>query len=73
VRVIRDGVVVYPPADKTVGLDSLKRFRDDVGEGFECGIKISGYDDVTVGDVVEAHRVEQVWSTPRAGSDSCRF
>jgi translation initiation factor IF-2 len=63
VRVIRDGVVVYPPADKTVGLESLKRFRDDVREvreGFECGLKIAGYDDIKVGDVVEAYRVEQV-------------
>jgi translation initiation factor IF-2 len=66
VRVIRDGVVVYPPADRTVGLDSLKRFKDDVREvreGFECGLKISGYDDIKVGDVIEAYRVEQVQRT----------
>src|SRR5262249_311045 len=66
VRVIRDGVVVYPPADRTVGLDSLKRVKDDVREvreGFECGIKISGYDDIKVGDVIEAYRVEQVQRT----------
>jgi translation initiation factor IF-2 len=63
VRVIRDGVVIYPPTDRTVGLDSLKRFKEDtreVREGFECGIKISGYDDVKVGDVIEAYRIEQV-------------
>jgi translation initiation factor IF-2 len=63
VRVIRDGVVIFPPADRTVGLESLKRVKDDVREvreGFECGLKISGYDDVKVGDVVEAYRVEQV-------------
>jgi translation initiation factor IF-2 len=66
VRVIRDGVVVYPPADRTVGLDSLKRVKEDVREvreGFECGIKITGYDDVKVGDVIEAYRVEQVQRT----------
>jgi translation initiation factor IF-2 len=66
VRVIRDGVVVYPPADRTVGLDSLKRVKEDVREvreGFECGIKITGYDDVKVGDVIEAFRVEQVQRT----------
>jgi translation initiation factor IF-2 len=66
VRVIRDGVVIYPPADRTVGLDSLKRFKDDVREvreGFECGLKISGYDDVKVGDVIDAYRVEQVQRT----------
>jgi translation initiation factor IF-2 len=63
VRLIRDGVVIYPPVDRTAGLDSLKRFKEDVSEvreGFECGIKITGYDDVKVGDVIEAFRVEQV-------------
>src|SRR6185437_5091829 len=48
VRVIRSGVVIYPPADRSVGLDSLKRFKEDVREvqqGYECGIKITGYDD----------------------------
>jgi translation initiation factor IF-2 len=66
VRVIRDGVVVYPPADRTVGLDSLKRVKDDVREvreNFECGLKITGYDDVKVGDVIDAYRVKQVART----------
>jgi translation initiation factor IF-2 len=66
VRVIREGVVIYPPPDRTVGLESLKRFKDDVREvreGFECGIKIAGYDDIKVGDVIEAYRVEQVQRT----------
>jgi translation initiation factor IF-2 len=63
VRVIRAGVVIYPPADRTAGLDSLKRYKEDVREvaqGFECGIKIAGYDDIKVDDVIEAYRVEQV-------------
>jgi translation initiation factor IF-2 len=66
VRVIRSGVVVYPPADRTVGLDSLKRFKEDVREvreGFECGIKVAGYDDIKVDDVIEAYRIEQVQRT----------
>ena len=66
IRVIRDGVVIYPPVDRTAGLDSLKRFKDDaseVREGFECGIKVAGYDDIKVGDVIEAYRVEQVLRT----------
>jgi translation initiation factor IF-2 len=66
IRLIREGVVVYPPADRTVGLESLKRYKEDareVREGFECGIKIAGYDDVKVGDVIEAFRVEQVQRT----------
>jgi translation initiation factor IF-2 len=66
IRVIREGVVIYPPADRTAGLESLKRYKEDVSEvreGFECGLKIAGYDDVKVGDVVEAFRVEQVQRT----------
>jgi translation initiation factor IF-2 len=66
IRVIRSGVVIYPPADRTVGLDSLKRFKEDareVREGFECGIKISGYDDIKVDDVIECYRIEQVQRT----------
>ncbi len=61
VRVIREGVVVFPPADKVVGLDSLKRFKDDakeVREGFECGMRITGFDDVKAGDVIEAFKIE---------------
>jgi len=61
VRVIREGTVIYPPAEKTLGLDSLKRFKDDakeVREGFECGVKITGFDDVKVGDVIEAYRID---------------
>jgi len=66
VRVIREGIVIYPPADRSAGLESLKRFKEDVGEvreGFECGIKVAGYDDIKVGDVVEAFRVDQVQRT----------
>jgi translation initiation factor IF-2 len=61
VRVIREGVVVFPPSDKVIGLDSLKRFKDDVKEvreGFECGMKLAGFDDVKVGDVIEAFKIE---------------
>ena len=66
VRVIRNGAVVYPPADRTAGLESLKRIRDDVREveeGYECGMKIAGYDDIKVDDVIEAYRIEQVQRT----------
>lgn len=58
VRVIRDGVVHYEGE-----LTSLKRFKDDVdeiGNGYECGVVISGYDDVVPGDILETFRkVEQ--------------
>ena len=53
VRVLRDGVVVHEGK-----LASLKRFKDDVREvaaGFECGIGIEGWNDVRVGDVIEAY------------------
>jgi translation initiation factor IF-2 len=66
VRVIRGGVVVYPPSDRTASLESLKRHKDDVREvkqGMECGIKIAGYDDVKTDDVIEAYRIEQVQRT----------
>ena len=58
VRVIRDGVVHYEGE-----LTSLKRFKDDVeevGNGYECGVVISGYDDVIPGDILETFKkVEQ--------------
>jgi translation initiation factor IF-2 len=66
VRVIRGGVVVYPPAERIAGLDSLKRHKDDVREvkeGMECGLKIAGYDDIKNDDVIEAYRIEQVMRT----------
>jgi len=66
VKLIRDGIVIYPPAERSVGLESLKRYKDDVRdvrEGFECGLKVAGYDDVKVGDVIEAYRVEQIQRT----------
>ena len=61
VRVIRDGIAVY---DGDLG--SLKRFKDDakeVREGFECGIAIANFNDVKVGDVIEAYHVEEVART----------
>jgi len=77
VRVIRGGVVVYPPPDRTASLESLRRFKEDardVREGFECGLKIAGYDDIKVDDVIEAYRIEQIQRTldnePSGGSKS---
>jgi translation initiation factor IF-2 len=66
IRVIREGVVIYPPAERTASLESLKRFKDDareVREGFECGLKIAGYDDVKVNDIIECYRVDQIQRT----------
>ena len=53
VRLIRDGVVVMSGA-----LESLKRFKDDVKEvkkGYDCGIQIKNYNDIIIGDVIEAY------------------
>ena len=61
VRVIRDGIVVY-----TGELGSLKRFKDDVKEvtsGQDCGLNISGYNDIKVGDVVEAYNIVEIKRT----------
>ena len=61
VRLTRDGVVVHEGK-----LSSLKRMKDDartVATGFECGIKLDGYEDIKPGDVIEAYRVEAVKRT----------
>ncbi len=60
-RLVRDNVVVY---EGKIG--SLRRFKDDVSEvkaGFECGIGFEKYNDIKVGDVIEAFVVERV-ATP---------
>ncbi len=60
-RLIRDGIVRY-----TGDLGSLKRFKDDVKEvssGFDCGISIAGYNDIKVGDMLEAFEEKEVART----------
>ncbi|MDX5325638.1 MAG: translation initiation factor IF-2 [Bacteroidota bacterium] len=61
VRVIRDGVVIY-----TGELGSLKRFKDDVKEvqkGYECGLNIQNFNDIKVGDIVEAFQEVEIKKT----------
>ncbi|MBU1319861.1 MAG: translation initiation factor IF-2 [candidate division Zixibacteria bacterium] len=56
-RVVRDGVEIYDGM-----INSLRRFKDDVREvasGFECGIKVENFDDLKVGDILEAYKVIQ--------------
>ena len=58
VRVVRDGVVIY-----TGELASLKRFKDDVKEvskGYECGLNIQNFNNIEVGDIVEAYEQVEV-------------
>jgi translation initiation factor IF-2 len=66
VRLIRDGIVIYPTGDNTAELGSLKRFKDDAKEvlsGMECGLTIKNFTDYKVGDVVEAYEIEEVKRT----------
>ena len=58
VRLIRDGIVVFDGP-----LASLKRFKDDVKEvnnGYECGMSFVNYNDIKVGDIVEAYVQKEV-------------
>ncbi|MES2582377.1 MAG: translation initiation factor IF-2, partial [Pseudomonadota bacterium] len=60
-RLLRDNVVVY-----TGELDSLKRVKDDVREvkeGFECGIKLKNYNDISVGDQLEFFEIREIART----------
>ena len=61
VRLIRDGIVKY-----TGALGSLKRFKDDVKEvvsGYDCGLNISGYNDIKEGDIIECYEEVEVKKT----------
>lgn len=58
VRIIRDGVVVHDGE-----LASLKRYKDDVKEvskGYECGLNIKNFNDIKVGDILEAYTIKEV-------------
>ena len=58
IRLIRDGIVIY-----TGKLASLKRFKDDAKEvlsGFDCGLTIENYNDVKIGDTIEAYEDREV-------------
>ena len=61
IRLLRENVVIHDGE-----LDSLKRFKDDVREvkaGFECGLSLKGYNDLKVGDQLEAYEVVEVART----------
>jgi translation initiation factor IF-2 len=67
VRIIRDGIVVYPTGEgASAELGSLKRYKDDVKDvlsGMECGLTIKNYNDIKAGDIVEAYELEEVKRT----------
>ncbi|WYD81857.1 MAG: translation initiation factor IF-2 [Candidatus Electrothrix gigas] len=61
IRVLRDSVVIY-----TGVIDSLRRFKDDVKEvatGYECGIGVENYNDIKIGDTLEAFLMDEVAAT----------
>ena len=58
IRVVRDGIVIFE--DK---ISSLKRFKDDAKEvmsGYECGVGLEKFNDIKIGDILEAYIMEQV-------------
>jgi len=58
VRVIRDGIVIH-----TGVLGSLKRFKDDAKEvpaGMDCGLNIESFNDIMIGDIIEAYQIVQI-------------
>ena len=66
IRLIRDGIVIYPAGGGGAELASLKRFKDDVKDvqsGMECGLTIKNFIDMKPGDVVEAYEEEEVKRT----------
>jgi translation initiation factor IF-2 len=61
VRLLRDNVVIFEGK-----MASLRRFKDDVKEvltGYECGISLENYNDIKLGDIIEAYEVEKVATT----------
>ena len=67
IRIIRDGIVEFPKGEgQSAELASLKRFKDDVKEvvsGMECGLTVKNFNDMRVGDIVEAFEEEEVKRT----------
>ena len=67
IRLVRDGIVTYPTKEGQHGeIDSLKRFKDDVKEvrsGMECGMSIKNFNDIKVGDIIEAYEIIEVKQT----------
>lgn len=61
IRIIRDGIVIH-----TGELEALKRFKDDVKEvskGYDCGMQIKRYNDIKIGDIIEAYQEVEVKKT----------
>ena len=60
-RLVRDGIVVWEGR-----IASLRRYKEDVRSvkaGFECGVGLDGFQDIHVGDIIEAYRIDEVART----------
>jgi translation initiation factor IF-2 len=64
IRLIRDGIVIFPTKEGQHGeISSLKRFKEDakeVRQGLECGISVKNFNDIKVGDVIEGYEIVEV-------------
>jgi len=64
IRIIRDGIVLYPTKENVHGeISTLKRFKDDQKEvkaGLECGITIKNFNDIKVGDIIEVYEINEI-------------
>lgn len=67
IRVIRDGIVIFPIKEGAQGeLSSLKRFKEDAKEvrnGLECGVTIKNFNDIKVGDNIEGYDIIEIKQT----------
>ncbi|MGB3546562.1 MAG: hypothetical protein WBA17_06285, partial [Saprospiraceae bacterium] len=64
IRLVRDGIVVFPIKEGQIGeLAGLRRFKDDVKEvraGMECGISIKNFNDIRPGDVIDGYEIIEI-------------
>jgi len=64
IRLVREGIVIFPnKPGVTAELGSLKRYKDDVKEvraGMECGLTVKNYNDLKVGDNIEAYEIIEI-------------
>jgi len=67
IRVVRDGIVVFPTREGAHGeISSLKRFKEDAKEvrsGLECGITIKNFNDIQEKDVIEVYEIIEIKQT----------
>ncbi len=67
IRIIRDGIVIYPTKEGQKGeISGLKRVKDEVKEvrsGTECGISVKNFNDIKIGDIIEGYEIIEIKQT----------